>query len=198
MKRIVIFISGRGSNMQAIVESSRTGILKDRCEILTVISDRENAGGISISRSLGIPVKCIASAGKTREAFEKEIVSFLKPISPDYIVLAGFRRVLSPLLIGHYRNRIINIHPADPTLFRGLNGYQWAFEKKLRTTLITVHFVDEGVDTGRIIAQKEIDLTGKKTLEEIEKIGLQTEHEFYPSVLAEIFRETDPAETQKT
>ena len=187
MLKIVVIISGRGSNMQAIVERSRSGKLKGLCEILHVISDRESALGVQIARNHGIPVICIPSAGKTREAFEKEVASFLQPLSPDYIVLAGFQRILSPFFTNLFRHRIVNIHPADPAEFRGLNGYQWAFEKKLATTRITVHFVDEGVDTGRIIAQKEINLTGMTTLEEIKKVGLKTEHEFYPAVLADLF-----------
>lgn len=187
MKKIVIFISGRGSNMQAIVESSRSGKLRGLCEILAVVSDRESAGGIEIARKLGIPVACILSKGKTREAFEKQIISFLEPMSPDYLVLAGFRRIISPLLIRHFRDRILNIHPADPARFRGLNGYQWAFENKMERTTVTVHLVEEGVDTGRIIAQQDVHLEGLITLQDVEAAGLRAEHEFYPRVLAELF-----------
>ena len=186
-KRIAVFISGRGSNMEAIVRETRQGILKDVCEVVLVLSNKAGAKGLEIARQWNVPTAVIPSKGKSREAFEREVIAFLEPYRPDYIVLAGFMRILSPVFIRAYKNRIINIHPADTKLFQGVGGYEWAFKNKLTSTKITVHFVDEGVDTGPIIAQYEVDLKGAGTLEEVERRGLKAEHEFYSKALKELF-----------
>ncbi len=188
-KRIAIFISGRGSNMEAIVRQVQDGILKDVCEIALVFSNKPQAKGLEIAKKFGLPVAAIPSKGKSREAFEREVLELLQPYRIDYVVLAGFMRILSPLFIRAYKNRIINIHPADTRLFQGVGGYEWAFENKLPSTKITVHFVDEGVDTGPIIAQREVDLCGADTLEEVERRGLAAEHEFYSQALRKVLTE---------
>lgn len=185
-KRIAIFISGRGSNMEAVVRQAQDGILKDCCQVALVFSNKPNARGLAIAEQLGVPTACIESRGKKREDFDRAVVDLLEPLNIDYIVLAGFMRIISPLLIARYRQRIINIHPADTAQFKGIGGYEWAFENRLERTKITVHFVDEGVDTGPVIAQKEIDLRGLTTLEEIERVGLASEHEFYSQALREV------------
>ena len=185
-KRIAIFISGRGSNMEAIAREVQDGILKDVCEIALVFSNKPQAKGLEIAKKFGLPVAAIPSKGKSREAFEREVLELLQPYRIDYVVLADFMRILSPLFIRAYKNRIINIHPADTKLFQGVGGYEWAFENKLLSTKITVHFVDEGVDTGPIIAQREVDLRGADTLEEVERRGLAAEHEFYSQALRKV------------
>ncbi|MBD3305370.1 phosphoribosylglycinamide formyltransferase [candidate division KSB3 bacterium] len=186
-KRIAIFISGRGSNMEAILKQAQAGILKDCCEVVLVFANRKDARGLQIAEHLGIQTASIASRGKQREAFDREVVEFLNPFHLDYIVLAGYMRVLSPAFIEPYRNRIINIHPADTALYQGAHAYEWAFERKLATTTITIHFVDEGVDTGRVLAQRDVDLRGADSLEEVERRGLQVEHALYSGVLRDVF-----------
>jgi len=114
-------------------------------------------------------------------------VKLLKPYRIDYIVLAGFMRLLSPLFIKAYKNRIINIHPADTKEFKGVGAYEWAFENRKEFTKITVHYVDEGVDTGPVIAQKEVDLRGADSLHEVERRGLSVEHSFYSEALKLVF-----------
>jgi len=186
-KKIAIFISGRGSNMEAIVKNAQSGMLQDCCEVTLVFSNKSDARGLEIARKLGISTACIESKGKKREEFEREVVQLMQPYQIDYIVLAGFMRILSPVIIHAYRNRIINIHPADTAQFKGLDAYKWAFEQRLPSTKITVHYVDEGVDTGQMIAQREVDLRGATTLEEVEHRGLNVEHNFYSEVLHHIF-----------
>lgn len=186
-KRIAIFISGRGSNMEAIIKNTQEGILKDCCEVVLVLSNKKNAKGLEIAKKLGAETICIESKGKSREEFEREVIKYLENHNIDYIVLAGFMRILSPLFIKKYRRRIINIHPADTSQFRGAGAYEWAFNNKLDSTKITVHYVDEGVDTGEVIAQKEVNLKGAKSLEEVEKRGLKVEHKFYSEVLRNLF-----------
>jgi phosphoribosylglycinamide formyltransferase-1 len=187
-KRIAVLLSGRGSNMEKIVRNAQNGILKEVCEVVLVLSDKEGAYGLKAAEALGVPTAVIPSKGKKRAEFEQELIDFLSPYRIDYIVLAGFMRILSPLFVRAYKDRIINIHPADTKAFQGIGGYDWAFENKLQSTKITVHYVDEGVDTGRIIGQKEVDLRGAETLEEVEKRGLAVEHTFYSEALLELFR----------
>jgi phosphoribosylglycinamide formyltransferase-1 len=187
-KKIVIFISGRGSNMEAIIKNVQTGNLRDCCEIVLVFSNTQEARGLETARQLGIKATFIESKGKKREEFDREIVALLEPLQPDYLVLAGYMRLISPGLIQRYKNRIINIHPADTALYQGAHAYQWAFDNKLETTKITVHFVDAGMDTGPVIAQREVDLRGAKSLAEVEQRGLRVEHVFYSEVLEKVFK----------
>ncbi len=187
-KRIAIFISGRGSNMETIVRQAQSGILKNVCEVALVFSNKPQAKGLEIAKELGVETACISSKGKKREAFDGEVVEFLKSYKLYYIVLAGFMRILSPVLIQAYKNRIINIHPADTAEFQGIGAYEWAFQNKKESTKITVHFVDEGVDTGQVVAKAEVDLRGADTLEEVERRGLVVEHQFYSEALKEVFK----------
>ncbi len=187
-KRIAIFISGRGSNMETIVRQTQNGILKEVCEVALVFSNKPQAKGLEIAKELGIETAAIPSKGKQREDFDREVVYLLEPYGVDFIVLAGFMRILSPVLIRAYRNRIINIHPADTDEFQGIGAYEWAFENKKESTKITVHYVDEGVDTGQVIAKADVDLRGADALEEVERRGLEVEHRFYSEALLKIFK----------
>ncbi len=183
-KRVAIFISGRGSNMEAILRNARDGDLGKVCEVVLVFSNDPAAPGLEIARGYGVPTAALSSRGRDRREFDAEVVSLLEPYHLDYLVLAGYMRLLSPVLIERYAGRIVNIHPADSRLYQGIHGYQWAFEQGLEKTLITVHLVDEGMDTGPILAQAEVDLRGAGSLEEIERRGLAVEHRFYSAVLA--------------
>jgi len=185
-KRIAIFISGRGSNMETIVHQAQTGILKNVCEIVLVFSNKPLAKGLEIAQSLGVETASILSKGKKREEFDAEVVEFLASYNLDYIVLAGFMRILSPVIIQAYKNRIINIHPADTDEFQGIGAYEWAFQNNKKSTKITVHYVDEGVDTGQVIAKQEVDLSGADTLEDVERRGLAVEHQFYSEALLKL------------
>ena len=185
-KRIALFISGRGSNMEAILKACSMGILQDIAEPVLVFSNRADAKGLAVAQAMGVETQVIESKGLKRPAFDAKVLDLLQVYQPNFIVLAGYMRILSPLLVQAYPQRIINIHPADTTQHQGLHGYEWAFDNKLASTKITVHYVDEGLDTGNIIAQKTVDLSGTNTLEEVEQRGLTAEHEFYSSVLKTI------------
>ena len=173
--------------MEAIARNVQNGILRDCCQIVLVFSNKPQAKGLEIAAEMGLPTVSIPSKGKKREEFDAEVARMLEPYKVDYIVLAGFMRILSPALVRAYRQRIINIHPADTNLFKGVGAYEWAWENKLPSTKITVHYVDEGVDTGPVIAQQEVDLRGANTLEEVERRGLSVEHEFYSKALRMVF-----------
>jgi phosphoribosylglycinamide formyltransferase-1 len=114
------------------------------------------------------------------------VAEYLQKQKPDLIVLAGYMKVLPQEIVQAFPQRIVNIHPADTKQHQGLHGYRWAWERKLPTTKITVHFVDAGLDTGKIIAQREVDLRACRSLQDVEKVGLQEEHQFYSECLAQL------------
>ncbi len=173
--------------MDAILRQTRDGILRDACELVLVFSNNSKAKGLETAENVGVSTECITSKGKTRENFDKEVIDFLEPLKIDYIILAGYMRLLSPLFIRTYQKRIINIHPADTRAFQGVGGYDWAYENKLKKTYVTVHYVDEGMDTGDVIEQRELDISGMTTLSEIEKAGLTLEHKMFSEVLKKLF-----------
>ena len=187
MKKIAILISGRGSNMKAIVEKVQNGILKDLCDIIVVFSNKISAPGLEIAKSFGISTKVIESKGKKRSTYNKLLFDYLDELNPDYIILAGYMKIISADIVQRFRNRIINIHPADTALHQGLHGYEWAFENKMESTKITVHFIDEGLDTGQVIAKREVDISDCGTIEEAEQKGLKVEHVFYSECIKKIF-----------
>lgn len=187
MKEIVILISGRGSNMAAIIDNTKSGDLKDLCSIKAVFSNNPDALGLKTAQKQGISTHSIKSKGKPRSEYNAMLKEWLQSQKPDFIVLAGYMRIIPEDIVKEFPQRIINIHPADTKKHQGLHGYEWAWENKLDETIITVHYADEGLDTGQIIAQEKVDLKGAETLEEVEERGLKTEHKFYSKVLAAIF-----------
>lgn len=186
-KRIAMFISGRGSNMEAILKQARDGMLADCCEVALVFANTAEALGLRVAERYGVATAYIESRGKRRREFDRQALDLLEPLRLDYLVLAGYMRILSPIVIERYRNRIINIHPADTRAYQGIHGYEWAFEQRLPTTKITVHLVDEGVDSGRILAQRDVDLRGANSLEEVQQRGLRVEHALYSETLRDVF-----------
>ena len=199
MKKIVIMISGRGSNMEAIIRNVQSGILKDICSIQSIFSNNKNVAGLQKAKEFGIPTHVITSKGKKRKNYNEMLLDWLKKENPDFIILAGYMKILSPEIIREFQRRIINIHPADTLQHQGLHGYDWAFENKLITTKITVHYVDEGLDTGEVIDKKDVDISDCKTIEEVEQKGLKVEHEFYSECLRRILTgKSGKAQRKKT
>ena len=183
--RVAILISGRGSNMVALVESVGNGALAGCCEIAAVIASRPGAPGLARAKERGLAVFALDARGMAKDAYDDALLAVLENCRADVVVLAGYMRILSPRVVERYRGRILNIHPADTSEHQGLHGYDWAFENRRPETKITVHLVDEGLDTGAVLAQREVDLRGAKTLEEVERRGLAVEHELYPEALKE-------------
>lgn len=184
--KLAILISGRGSNMVAIADAIDHGCLRGLCEIAIVIADKQIAQGITIAQQRGFKTCVIPSKDKTREEFEQQLIAACEAVHADWIILAGFMRILSPLFVTHYKDRILNIHPADTRRHQGRDGYQWAFENRLDESAITVHLVDAGLDTGRIIQQQPFSLRGCETLEEVEERGLAVEHQLYAQAIREV------------
>ncbi|HCX72731.1 MAG TPA: phosphoribosylglycinamide formyltransferase [Candidatus Cloacimonas sp.] len=188
-KRLAIMISGRGSNMLAIAKNVQAGILQNIAEIAVVFSNKKNAPGLQKAKEMGLETAVIPSYKKQRSQFDKEVAELLQQYKPNLVVLAGYMRVLSPEFVEKFK--IVNIHPADTKQHRGLGGYKWAWQNKLPQTKITVHYVDAGLDTGKIIAQKTVNLQGATSLAEVEKRGLAVEHEFYSEIIKQICEHED-------
>lgn len=184
MKKVVILISGRGSNMKAIAENVQTGNLQNHCEIIEIFSNKFNAEGLKLATKMGLKTFSIAS--RKQKNYNELLFEHLKKLAPDFIILAGYMKILNAKIVKHFNRKIINIHPADTNLHQGLNGYKWAFENKMSKTKITVHFVDEGLDSGEIIDQIEVDISNCQTLLEVEQKGLKIEHKFYSECLLKI------------
>ncbi len=190
MKRLGVLASGRGSNLRAIhaATTGPKGVLRGLAEVVVVASDKPASGALSFAEKAGVPTIAHPKDGLSREDWDQALVEKLGPYRVDFVVLAGFMRVLSPAFVTKYPGRIVNVHPADTREHKGLGGYKFAFEKQLSTTKITVHLVDDGLDTGAILAQRAVDLRGAKTLEEVERRGLVVEHALYAETLRDLFR----------
>jgi len=184
LARLAILLSGRGSNMLALAEAVRAGVLHGVAEIAVVFSNDPAAPGLESAAALGLPTASLSSKGRKRESFDLEVVAVMQKYQPDYVVLAGYMRVLSPAFVRAFAGRIINIHPADTHQHQGLHAYEWAFDNRLAETKITVHLVDEGLDTGPILAQRVVNLVGADTLAEVQRRGLAVEHTLYADTLA--------------
>lgn len=182
LKRIAIFVSGNGTNMENILRHISEGEI--RAEAVLVVSD--NGQAYALRRAEKYNVECVVVERKrydSREAFEVNLRRHLERKKVDYILLAGFMRILSPSFVKAYQGRILNIHPALLPKFPGSHAIKEAWEAKAAVTGVTVHFVDEGVDTGPIILQREVRIEPTDTLESLEKKIHEVEYEIYPEAL---------------
>jgi len=179
---IAVMISGSGTNLQAIIDRTESGQVP--AEIMCVISDREKAYGLERARRHGIPAMYIdPKKYVSREAHEDAIINLLEEKRVELIVLAGYMRLLTPRIIGRFRNRIINIHPALLPSFPGTDGYGDAYRYGVKVSGCTAHFVDEGCDTGPIILQGVNPLNEDDTLESFRERGLAVEHDILPEAV---------------
>ena len=180
--RIGILASGGGSNLQAIVDHCRDGSLN--AEIAVVISNNPDAGALERARQAGLPARCINHrefAG--REAFDTALVAALREAGVELVVLAGFMRIITRVMLDAFPLRIINIHPALLPAFPGLHVQQQALDYGARFSGCTVHFVDGGVDTGPIIIQAVVPVLPGDTAETLAARILAQEHRIYPRAI---------------
>lgn len=182
--KIGILGSGKGSNFEAILQATLEGRLK--AQIVVVISDCEDAPILEKAKRNGIPSFYIAP-GKYRTfletSIEKEYVRCLKEHRVEWIVLAGFMRVLKGAFFNAYRGRILNIHPSLLPAFKGLEAWRQALEYGVKVTGCTVHFVDEDVDTGPIILQEVVPVHDEDSSESLHRKIQEVEHRLYPKAL---------------
>ncbi|MBP1860788.1 phosphoribosylglycinamide formyltransferase [Rhizobium herbae] len=181
-KRVVVFISGGGSNMLALVKAaSEPGF---PAEIVAVISDKADAGGLAKAAPLGIATFAFVRKDfESKQAHEAAILTELDRLSPDIICLAGYMRLLSATFINAYEGRIINIHPSLLPLFPGLHTHQRAIDAGMTEAGCTVHFVTEGMDEGPVILQAKVPVLPGDTSEDLAARVLVEEHKSYPQAL---------------
>ena len=178
MLKIVVLISGKGSNLKAII--NKCSKKKVPAKVIAIISNNSTAPGLKLN---GKFQKIIIDNKLSKKKFERELQNNLKKLKPDLICLAGFIKVLSSFIIKKWKNKIINIHPSLLPSFKGLNAHKKALDKGVKISGCTIHFVDESLDGGPIIAQAATIVDKKMTNKELSVKILKMEHKIYPEVI---------------
>lgn len=174
--------SGRGSNFKNIADKIINGEIKAELGIL--IADKKDAKALEIARKYGMESFFVnPKLYSSREEHEKEMISLLQKFRTDLVVAAGYMRVLTPYFVREYKNKIINIHPALLPSFPGTNAQKQAFEKGVKITGCTTHFIDEGTDTGPIIMQAAVHVMEGDTIESLSTRILEQEHRIFPETV---------------
>lgn len=182
MKRIAVFASGRGTNLQAIIDNVKRKRLK--VKIALVVSDNPDAFAIKRAKREDIPTFVLRHKGfATREAYDRQIIKQLEKFKVDLVVLAGFMRLLSPYFTRKYKNRILNLHPALLPSFKGTEGIKDALDYGVKITGPTVHFVDEKFDHGPIVLQKAVNIREDDTEQTLAFRIHSAEHKIYPEAI---------------
>ncbi len=183
--KIGILISGRGSNMVAIIDAVQKGEIPGS-EVAVVISDKADAPGLEKARERGVEAIVVERAGRKREEHDAEIASELSKRGVELVCLAGYMRLLSPSFIRAFEDRILNIHPSLLPAFPGLDAQRQAIEHGVQTSGCTVHYVDEGLDSGAVILQKPVEVRSDDTVETLSARILEQEHIAYVEAVKNI------------
>ena len=182
MKRLAIFVSGNGTNMENLIKAAQTGRIP--AEVSLILCDNPGAGAIQKAKTFGVKISVVErDKFSSKREFEEEIIRHLEQNKIDFIALAGFMRILSSDFVKRYFGRVVNIHPAYLPAFPGAHAIRDAFEAKVKETGVTVHFVDAGVDTGPVILQRKVAVEPGDTLETLEAKIHTVEYELYPEAL---------------
>jgi phosphoribosylglycinamide formyltransferase 1 len=196
MGNIAVLISGRGSNMQSIVQACKRGYINANVSI--VLSNRAEAPGLDFARSENIETVVLPhKAFPVREDYDRQVVDILHQKQVDLICLAGFMRLLSSVFVSAFPNRIMNIHPALLPSFPGLHAQKQAVEYGVKVTGCTVHFVDEGLDSGPIILQKTLEVKPDDTEDSLSQRLLPLEHSAYVEAVKLFFENRVHVENRK-
>lgn len=183
-KRVAVLISGNGSNLQSLIDATRNSTMGIRAEIVFVLSNKENVMGLERASKAGIDHRCLSHRDfKSREEFDAAMTLLLESYRIDIVCLAGFMRILSSEFVKKWKGRLINIHPSLLPKFPGLHVQRQALEAGEQCSGCTVHFVDEGVDTGAIIFQRSVAITKADTEESLTEKIHRAEHFSYPYAL---------------
>ena len=183
-KRLGILISGRGSNMVAILDAIRDGRLD--AEAAAVISNVESAPGLLKARERGVETLFISHKGRTREEHDTELVAQLQRRGVTLVCLAGYMRLISPLFVRSFHNRVLNIHPSLLPAFPGLDSQRQALEHGVKVSGCTVHLVDEELDHGPIVMQCTVEVRQDDSVESLSARILEHEHRIYPQAIARV------------
>ena len=182
-----ILISGRGSNMLNLVNASQRGLINSKIKI--VISNNKNSSGIDKAKRKNIKTKIINQKDYgSKKDFENALTNTLKNQNVDLVCLAGFMSILSKNFLKDWNRKVINIHPSLLPSFRGKNAVKQALEQRVKTAGCSVHFVDEGIDTGEIISQEKVQVSSNDDEETLGKKILKKEHVLYIKVIKELER----------
>jgi phosphoribosylglycinamide formyltransferase-1 len=182
-KRVGVLISGRGSNMATLVEAARDPAYP--AEIVCVVSNRPDAGGLKFAQGRNIPTHIIDHQGfSSRESFDAALNGYLQSQTLDLIACAGFMRIMTPVLLGPWAGRMINIHPSLLPLYKGTHTHERALADGARVHGCSVHYVTEELDGGPVIAQAEVPVLPGDTPETLSARVLLEEHKLYPKALA--------------
>lgn len=193
LPRLVVLISGNGSNLQAILDACASGELP--ASVVCVISNKADAYGLVRAKNAGFEAAHFAKlATETRQEYDKRLADYVSTKQPDYIILAGWMRILSSAFLSSFPNKVINLHPALPDTFPGTHAIERAFEAYQRgeidRTGVMVHLVpDEGVDNGPVLATEIVSIDKEDTLETLEARVHQTEHVLLVNTLKKILEE---------
>ena len=182
-----ILISGRGSNMLNLVNASQRGLINSKVKI--VISNNNNSSGIDKAKRKNIKTKIINQKDyESKKDFENALTNTLKNQNVDLVCLAGFMSILSKKFLKEWHRKVINIHPSLLPSFRGKNAVKQALEQRVKTAGCSVHFVDEGIDTGEIISQEKVSVSSNDDEETLGKKILKKEHVLYIKVIKDLER----------
>lgn len=186
MYKIAVLASTKGTNFQSLIDAKKSGVLKGNVEICCLVTNKPDCGAAEKAKAADIPVYSIDTAGKTREEFDDEVMRILDQYNVDLVVLGGYMRIISAPMIKKYRNRIINIHPSLLPKFGGgmnLDVHRAVLEAGEKETGMTIHLLDEGVDTGPIVLQKTCLVDSTDTPETLKEKVQALEKEWYPKVV---------------
>lgn len=182
MSKIAVFASGSGTNFQAIIDAARNKKL--HAEVALLVCDKSNAFAIERAKQHNIEVfQFNPKEYENKQAFEAEILKKLQATNIEWIALAGYMRLIGETLLRAYEGRIINIHPSLLPSFPGKNAIEQAYDARVKVTGVTIHFVDEGMDTGPIIAQAPVFIEDNDSIETVRVKIQRVEHRLYPHVL---------------
>lgn len=191
--RLVVLISGNGSNLQAILDACKSGELD--AVVVSVISNKADAYGLTRAKNAGVDAIHFAKLeNETRQEYDSRLADYASTCLPDYIILAGWMRILTSTFLNHFPNRVINIHPALPNTFPGTHAIERAYEAyqqgEITQTGVMIHLVpDEGVDDGPLLAKQEIKFIQNESLEDFEIRVHQVEHELLVNTLKKFIKE---------
>ncbi|TFJ92613.1 phosphoribosylglycinamide formyltransferase [Lentibacillus salicampi] len=180
--RAAVFASGTGSNFQAIMETDDLS-----CDVVLLVCDQSGAAVIEKAEKLGVPTfVCDPKEHGSRIDYERVLLEKLYESDVSWVFLAGYMRIVGPTLLGEFSARIINIHPSLLPDFPGLDAIGQAYEAGVDSTGVTVHYIDDGIDTGPIIAQEEVPVYPDDTKEQLTERIQQVEHTLYPQVIRQL------------
>lgn len=180
--KIAVLASGSGSNLQAIIDEIKSGFLP--VELALVLSDKPQAYALQRAEAVGVPTKVLLPADfASREDYDAELVRLLKASGAEAVALAGYMRLVTPVFLQAFSHRVLNIHPALLPSFPGLHGQRQAFEYGVKVAGCTVHFVDEGMDSGPIILQAPVPVLEDDDADSLAARILEQEHIIYPLAL---------------